>query len=544
MAHPRLLCILLIFCSCTVVWGQITLPCQSRCVAYFVKRGPYVPKPPVQKPPPPSDDEPFTYPVPSEQTEWNGYNTNRIHNKEIGKMFTQESDALRIEVRKEYGASLQIYDKVTNQYLINFFDQGRESGMSSYSGVEDIPFSDDSPRWKGIGYNPLQAGDDGGNPAPILYQGIVNGWIYTKAQCLSWPHMDARLLPFFYEQWVKLKGNKVHVKVRLTHRRGDNVFHNASQQEWPMMMINGAKTVRFYNGSQPFTGAPTAATNAIERRNGDDYVLHQGTPFGQTEPWQGVEIGANRLIGLYCPGFYRASYNVAVPWLRDDWEGGNTMTYISNHPMVHLDSENVWLKEYTYVVGTEQQVREFVYAQPRQNTPDFHFRKADGRNGWFIWDGGYDQKEPFVSDNWKVTFTGKTENGVTNAWGSKLMSGYHSFKASEFNSVYIRMAYSGPQTQLHLTWLLNGQAPDGMDPSYPNQNSLRFPKGVRDQNQFVVIPVINDGKMHTYKVSFAGHPMWKDIIQQFEITHGNAYTFLPPGEVIELNYLGVNNPGN
>ncbi|RIV18549.1 hypothetical protein DYU11_28160 [Fibrisoma montanum] len=502
--------------------------------------------PPIRVPPAPG---PFIYVTPNYQSNWTYYNGVKIYDKIIGPGSVQESDVLRIEVRKDYGASIQIYDKVTKQNLINFFDLGRESGMSSYSGIEDIPFSDDSPRWKGIGYNPLQAGDDGGNPAPVLYHGFVDGWIYTRAQCLSWPHTTAKLLPFFYEQWARVDGNKVHVKVRLTHRRGDNKFHGPGEQEWPMMFVNGARKVHFYNGPAPFTNAPATVTDGIERTlSPGNFVLHQGTVYGQTEPWQGVEVGKNpdgspRMIGLYTPGYYRANYNVMSIPANDSWEGGNTSTYVSNRPFYHLDSENVWLKEYTYVVGTEQQVREFVYAQPRQNTPDFHFRKADGRNGWFIWDGGYDQKEPFVSDNWKVTFTGKTENGVTNAWGSKLMSGYHSFKASEFNSVYIRMAYSGPQTQLHLTWLLNGQAPDGMDPRYPNQNKVRFPNGIRNSNQYIPFNVINDGKMHTYKVSFAGHPMWKDIIQQFEITHNSDSRFVPPGEVIELNYLGVNDPG-
>ncbi|QJW90231.1 hypothetical protein HNV11_13015 [Spirosoma taeanense] len=497
---------------------------------------------------------PFTYQVPARQSPWPDYNASRIYDKVVGPTSVQESPTLQLEVRKEYGASIQIRDKVTNQPLINFYDLGRETGMTSYGGPRS--FADDSPRWKNIGYNPLQAGDDGMNPSPILFHGFINGWIYTKAQCLSWAHQDARLLPFYYEQWVRLDGNKVHVRVRLTHERPDKTFYGAEEQEWPMMMINGARKVHFYNGSSPYTYDKTTVTDGIETKRSDgSYLLHQGTPFGLTEPWQAVEFGANpdgvpRLIGLYCSDYFWANYTVAGVAAAETWEGGNTHTYTSNRPMAHLDSDNTWHKEYTYIVGTEQEIRDYVYAQERINRPDFMFNLFNGRSGWVIIDGGFDQKEPFVTNNWQVTFTGKTENGLTNARGTKLVSPTGSWKASSFQDVYIRMAYSGrpgspAQQQLRLTWLLNGQAPDGVDDTFPTQNRLRFPRGVRKPaEQSVPLTVFNDGKLHTYKISFAGHPMWKDIIQRFDINHPDTPSFVAPGEVITLAYFGYRNPGN
>ncbi|MBC8152290.1 MAG: hypothetical protein H7Z72_05205 [Bacteroidetes bacterium] len=123
---------------------------------------------------------PFVYEVPTAQSPWLSNNPTVVNNRAVGRTSIQESGVLRLEVRRDYGASIQIYDKLTNQPLINFNDLGRESGMSSYSGPRS--FADDSPRWKGIGYNPLQAGDDGGNGSPILFHGFVNGWIYTKTK--------------------------------------------------------------------------------------------------------------------------------------------------------------------------------------------------------------------------------------------------------------------------------------------------------------------------------------------------------------------------
>ncbi len=409
------------------------------------------------------------------------------------------------------------------------------------------------------GYNPLQAGDDGMNPSPILFHGNVNGWIYTKAQCLSWAHQNARRLPFYYEQWVRLDGNKVHVHVRLTHQRADKTFYGPESQEWPMMMINGARRIHFYNGSVPFRNEPTTVTDGIElQRSNGTYVLQQRTPFSLTEPWQGVEIGTNavgqwRLIGLYTPGYFLANYNVDAIAARESWEGGNTNTYTANLPMAHLDSDNTWLRSYTYIVGTEAEIREYVYAQERLPTPYFVFNQFNGRNGWVIFDGGYDQKEPFATDDWRVTLTGKRNDGSPdspfNARPAKLMSPYGSWQAADFNAVYIRMAYSGPpgigaQTTLQLNWLLDGQAPDGVNPEFPNQNRLRFPRGVRDPaEQSLPFTVINDGQFHTYKISFAGQPRWTGVIQQFDIVHPESPAYVPPGEVLTLRYFGARDPG-
>ncbi|WP_077919806.1 hypothetical protein [Spirosoma sp. 209] len=501
----------------------------------------------VALPPLPPPTRPFTYETPTESSAWMGTNPNSINGRPIGPVSAAESSILRVEVRRDYGGSIQIYDKVSNQALINFYDMGRESGMASYGGPRS--FADDSPRWKNIGYNPLQAGDDGFNPSPILVHGIVNGWIYTKAQCLSWAHQDARRLPFFYEQWVGVDSNKVHVKVRLTHQRPDKTFYNVEEQEWPMMMISGHRRVHFYTGSRPYQHDLTTVSDGIERSIGS-MATQQSTPFYLTEPWEGVEIAPDRLIGLYSPGFFRANYNVAaLTPSPDNSEGSLTLTYVGNRPMVHLDSDNIWHKDYTYILGSEQDIRQYVYAQPRQMVPDFTFNKAGGRNGWFIQDGGYDQQEPFSSDDWRVMFTGKTENGVTNARGTKLISTTGSWPASQSGTLYIRMAYTGPpgapaQVPLRLAWLLNGQEPNGFNSQYPDQNRTRFPRGIRGpDDQYVPLVVQNDGQMHTYKLTMTGHPAWKDVVQQFEIAHNYSPAFVAPGEVLTLRYFGTHDPG-
>jgi hypothetical protein len=107
------------------------------------------------------------------------------------------------------------------------------------------------------------------------------------------------------------------------------------------------------------------------------------------------------------------------------------------------------------------------------------------------------------------------------------------------------MRYSGPEKQLRVNWLLDGQAANGVDSNYPNQNAVRFPRGVRNiSQQSLPFNVINDGQMHTYKLTFSGNPLWQGVIQQFELTHNFEGPVIAPGEVVEMVYFGVNNPDN
>lgn len=505
-------------------------------------------------PPPPSG--PFLYPVPAANTGWNSSNPNVINGATVGPTFAQESATLRLEVRQNYGGSIQLFDKVTGQYLINFHDKGRESGYSSYSGPAD--FAKDTPFWKSIGYNPLQAGDDGKNPSPVLAQGIVDGWLYTKTQCLSWPHRTALRLPFYYEQWARLDDNKVYVRVRLTHERPDTTFYGPNEQEWPFLYLNGALILRFYNGDAPFTYAPTTVTNSIERRTlTGGYVMHQGTPFGVTEPWQAAEIGqsggSSRLIGIYSEDMYRTTNTVLVIEAQENYEGSSTSTYVSGRPFVNLDARQVWNRSYDLIVGSEQQIRDHVYARSqlvRAAKPDFLFSRPSGRCGWYALNGAHDQNEPFGQDHWRVTFDGQRDpvNSPTNARNTKLLSPCGSWPAAlTGGTVYLRMAYRGPESRLKLTWLLSGQAADGMDSNYPNQNALRFPNGTRpnaDNSQALEFDVIGDGQLHTYQLPVGGKASWRGIIQQFELKHTEGTAVIAPGEQFELVYFGATDPGD
>lgn len=482
----------------------------------------------------------FAFQAPTSQSAWQSYSSRQIgpQNIMVKDYDAQESDELILQVWNGAGGSIQLIDKRQNNLeLINFRDLGRESGVSSYGKVWS---GESTPYWK-TGYNPLQAGDSGGNPSTLLFHGSIDGYIYTKYQCNDWQYTDNRKLQFFYEQWARLDGNKVHVKVRITHANPDKAQYPARGQEWPFAMINGARISKFYVGDSPFTGGNMTSTNGIE--NSSTLMTNAGFPV--QEPFMLVDAGSyngqTRYFGLYEKNFYYGNTNLS-DFSYSNTTDGPTITYVGSQPIRFLDSDNTWYFEYTLLVGTESEIRTWVYSQPRETTPNFSFTQANGRCRWYTLDGTTDEKEPFPSDDWKLTFTGKADPGQPlSARGTKLMSPYGAWQTGSAGTIYITMAYSGPETQLQLAWTLAGQEPSGINSSYPNQNGQRVPKGMRNYEQRKAFTIINDGQFHTYAVPLSSSSLYTGTVIQYELGYIPGST-LTPGDSWKLRYFGTSNP--
>lgn len=485
----------------------------------------------------------FSWQVPSQEANWDGFNPTVIGmGVQIGNYFRRETSQLVLEVRAGFGCLNQLYDKVTGRYLINSPDQGRGDGKSSYTGPRS--FSDDAPHWR-TGYNPLKDGDAGLNPSPVLFKGqvTINGieYIYTRTQLLSWSHVDARRMPVIYEEWRGfLDDTKLDIWTRLTHDRADTTDYGPYQQEWGLMMVNGRGPAHFYNGDAPFTYGGTQITDGIESQGNDGSYLVCERAYPVSEPWVGVEIGPNRLLAQYNRQdlFFQNSH-VLNPQNGDFTDGGMQCIYTCGHPLANFDAKGVWTFHDVWIVGTEREIRDYVYAQPHDTRPDYVFNGINQRNGWVGWDGVTDQQMPFApGEVWKTRWLGKTDNGVTSADNSKLRSPYTAFKASEVPTIYIKGRYRGAPTKMALQWRMVGQESEGLNNSFPGQNSIRFPKGLRDANQVKLFDVIGDGEERTYAIQ----PGWSGIISQFEIAQNRTGAIIAPGQEWDISYIGYRNP--
>lgn len=492
------------------------------------------------------DTTTFNWQVPTSEVPWDGTNPTHIGvGIPIGNYYVQENTKLKLEVRAGFGGLNQIYDKVTNQYLINSPDQGRGDGFSSYTGPQ--AFSADAPYWH-TGYNPLKNGDSGNHPSTMLFHSKINiggkQYIYTKTKLLSWSHTNTRELPVIYEEWrTLLDDNKLDIWTRITHSRDDLTDYGAYQQEWPLMMINGARYVRYYNGDAPYTKAPTTSSNSLERMENNNYVV-ANREFGISEPWIGVEIGPNRMIAQYAPWGYRTAYNWMNPQNGDNNDGGFQGMYTSFHPLSNFDAKGVWLKHHVWIIDSEDNVRNFVYSQNHNTVPNYSFNQSTGRNGWVGWDKVTDQQEPFTDNQgWKTNWLGKTDNGVTSANNAKIRSPYTSFKASDCPTLYIKGAYTGSRQAFQVNWTEVGQEPELMNGNFPNENAKRTPKGNRSVNQYTNFTMQGDGVSRVYTVNMG----WSTgYINQFEIAQGSIAPneVIVPGQQFRVEYIGCTNPGN
>ena len=244
-------------------------------------------------------------------------------------------------------------------------------------------------------------------------------------------------------------------------------------------------------------------------------------------------VGSEMLVAaLWCPDGYRMCYTHYAQNDTDTYDLGNACTYTANSPMAVIDSDATYYWRHAYILGTVDQIRDYVYAQARQAKPDWSFTVANGRCDAHPWKST-DQKMPFTTDGWRV---------VMQDHESKIVTAMGSWAASGITNLKIQMAYTGARSQLFLLWLQSGQKPAGFDPSHPGQEAVRWPNGsiasAAYDNQSMLFNVTGDGVERTYTIPVSTKSGWTGTIQQFEVGYyyGWAGT-INPGEIFNVKRI-------
>ena len=90
--------------------------------------------------------------------------------------------------------------------MINSWDWGRQVQMSYYSGP--VPFcrrASAAPNWAGLGWNPIQAGDDFGHGSKDVEHSNDGKTLYVKCVPMQWP-LDDVPGECTFESWLTLEG--------------------------------------------------------------------------------------------------------------------------------------------------------------------------------------------------------------------------------------------------------------------------------------------------------------------------------------------------
>lgn len=510
----------------------------------------------------------YNYPIIAAGTigGWNTYDSGTIKgNRERGQTYTigevarLESSTVRIDLRKIFAGSVQVWDKRTGRALINFGDWGRQAELCLYSGPQDYAAVRGAQgTWASIGWNPIFPGNYQDVPSKIMASGWVTGndnvlRFYIKIQAINWPSGAAGtsygpdFTECYIEKWTGLIGNEVDVKTRTTFFRTDKTFYGPRGQEYPNMMVNGNQTnTKYYTGPNPYTndnGQYLKSTNTLEAAGqsftDDNYFV--------SEPWTAVEYDqAGHYIFLNTERMGSSTGNVTDLYEHGTGENDLQMTLTRGSAILTIDPNGVWYHDYGfYVTDNFQQGRAWANTRPRLhgNVPNWKFDQAHGRNDWGV-HKGYDQTEPFSTDNWKPVMVPSADGGPATARRSSLESPHVIHLAGQISTIYVRMKYSGAASNLKIVFLKNGQRDRGLDSDKPGMMQARYPNGAANtETQSLTIPLQNDGQMHTYAIATNGSSAWNGVIQQYKIVYPDGPA-IGQNETIELNYFGVNNPGN
>lgn len=267
------------------------------------------------------------------------------------------NDSIKIQLDLNSGGAisyLSIADSDRN--LVNIHDRGRYIQQSYYAGQNiDRQKEGQSPAWSPWPWNPIQVGDYYGNSSKVLDYKIENhesgDMLYVKTQPLLW---DMKNEPgqCWFEMWVGLDGNHVSVRNRLTCFRSDNTWESKPcHQELPAVYtIGDLGNLYTYVGDTPWeNGELTKIKN-----NGPPWE-YWNTP----EHWAALVddkmfgVGVyNKVCDLFCGGYHGTPGGESTD--------GST-GYISPLLTVKLEKSSVFEYEYTLIIGSLQEIRDFAY---------------------------------------------------------------------------------------------------------------------------------------------------------------------------------------
>ena len=274
------------------------------------------------------------------------------------------------------GAITWLSESGSRTNMINSYDLGRQIQQSYFSGPDQFRpgRAEQHPAWSPWPWNPIQTGDVFGNPGRVVSHRNTNDEIYVRMIPMQWALNDVPGEAFF-EQWIRLEENVVHVRTRLTNARTDSREQfQARDQELPAIYTVGRYHRLFsYTGTSPFTGA--ALTELA--KTPPPWVY-----FRATENWAALVDDSLRGVGVHHPDavHFVGGYDGSNPG-----KGGPLdpdTGYVSPLHVELIDGDITYDNEYQLILGHLNEIRDRVYAN---SGPDRrpHYRFERDRQHWY-----------------------------------------------------------------------------------------------------------------------------------------------------------------
>lgn len=368
--------------------------------------------------------------------------------------------------------------------VINSYDWGRQVQMSYYSGPIPFIIGDKRPRkfWEGLGWNPIQAGDDFGHGSRVLEHTNDGRRLYVKCTPMQWP-LDDVPGDCTFESWLELDGNSVRVHCRLTNARSDKTRYPARDQELPAVYTNGwLHRIVSYTGEKPFTNGDLTTVPPKGPVEG-------WTRWWATEGWSALVDDSGWGLGVWNPDCTRhmGGFN-GEPGPHD--ANHSSCGYIAPTRPEILDHNIVHEYRYELILGTVEEIRRHVYARsPRDNPPAWRFERD--RQGWH-YGGATDQ-------GWPISGELHIRHERADAW---LTSPHFAYQAEQAPVLVIDAAFTTQDTKAQVFW-----------------STIEHPGFAEARS--VWLPIHGDGVFREYRVRLADSPAYRGLLLQLQLHPAN-----------------------
>lgn len=414
-----------------------------------------------------------------------------------------DNGQIRVGANLSLGGSITYLAAAGEANMINSHDWGRQIQMSFYSGPNPFAPGGKQPAevWAGLGWNPIQSGDCAGNRSRIVEHRNDGQSIYVKCIPMQWP-LDNEPGECTFESWIRLEGKTVHVRSQLNNARSDTTQYSGRSQELPAVYTNGPwYRVMSYVGDRPFTGGELTRF----KKTWTSFADAGGSPWEHwraTENWAALVDDNDHGVGVFHPG----AYSFVGGFFGVPGKGGSKDAptgYLSPLHQEILDHNIVYQYEYVLIVGTLDEIRQYVYAHtPRPAPPDYLFEKD--RQHW-VYRNATDEGWP-IRGELHVRLEQKAPQLIAPA-------GF--WQAAKVPNLYLTAACRTQDTRARLLWTTHGE------PRFSTDRSLTF-------------ELVPDGEYRVYELDLASTPGYRGAITGIRL---DPVADGRPGDYIKIKSL-------
>lgn len=412
-----------------------------------------------------------------------------------------DNDKLRVGIDLNMGGAITyLAEAGSSENMVNNPDLGRQIQTSLYAGPNYYVQNGKQPveQWKYLGWNPVQAGDYYLNPAQIVSYKQTDNELYVKSIPHIWP-LQNEPAECTFEHWVTVKDNAVHVRCRVVVNRADTTQYEARTQEAPCVYLNGPyDRMITYTGLKPFTN------DAVSEFSDRNMTNRYGT-----ENWTALLNAKGRGVGLYKPGEVRfRTAGFGVPKVGGEFD--QSAGYMNGEEFLLIDHNGQYEFEYTLILGSLTDIRQYVYSQPRPpSAPNYKF--VSDRQGWF-YTNTTDKGWP-IQNELNVNWSRKN----TSEAGFRIASPLNFWYAENVPKLYIEAAFQTKGTVARLSWRKSDEI-DFMDTG----------------GRYVDFPIVGDGQFRTYEINTSQLSGWDGVISQLSLTSPASQRSFEAGSRVRL----------